>query len=117
MINCPGSEHEDATEVQNDPKMNEIVVYIDSKIQIRYEDGVFKSEVREYSEKLNDLLAIDHISVKPLVGKNAVSKTDSIFFLTVRQTDTQQLLKDLGDLVFVNAAYMKPQSEEPSMDD
>lgn len=107
----------DAAKPENDIKMSEIVVYIDSSAQIVYQDGFFRSEVQGSAEKINELLANKDVTVKQLTGKDVVSKTDSIFLVTLNSKYTKEVLKELQSLSFVNGAYVKAQAEEPSMDD
>jgi len=115
---CSGLTNKSSTEVDKQQiVMSEIVIYINSTAKFTYKDGSFHSIYKNHEKELNEILNDKQLLIKSLTTKDAVNEENDIFYVNVNKEFTKQLLKDLKSLPFITAAYVKPEAEDPFLED
>ena len=110
---CASTNNNNQSGSDKNVKMIELTLYVDAAIQLSFADGVFESKIQQHADALNRLISGKQVSVRKLGGKKVISKTDTIFYLTVDEKHSEKLVEDLQELSFVNGAFIKPEAEEP----
>jgi len=117
LYTCLSPDKVNSAGPEKNEHMNEIVIHINSAIDMSYKDGSFNSPSKKYADELNKILTGKKVLVRKLGGQHTVSETDSIFYLSVKEEHTKQILEKIQSLSFVNGAYVKVHAEEPDMGD
>ncbi len=111
-LSCSTSKSKDSIDTNNQIKMDEIIVYVDAKVNMKY-DGKFISENKKEALQINELFVNTKVTVQALTEIQTELKTDAIFRVLVPNNETEQLLEQLQKLTFVTGAYHKPKAEDP----
>ncbi len=117
VVSCTSTQKKDVKTSNKKIKMNELIIHIKSAVAMQYKDSMFIAKQQHYSDAINTVLENKKISVTQLTGMHNTMKTDAIFRIFIDSEHSKEVLTQLQLLDFVTGAYIKPEAEEPDLDD
>ncbi len=117
VVSCTSTQKKDIKISNKKIKMNELVIHIKAAVAMQYKDSMFIAKQQHCSDAINTVFENKKISVTQLTGMDNTTKTDAIFRIFIDSEHSKEVLAQLQLLDFVTGAYIKPEAEEPDLDD
>ena len=117
VVNCTSTQKREVKTLNKNIKMNELIIHVKAAVAMQYKDSMFIAKQQHYSDAINTVFENKKISVTQLTGMDNTMKTDAIFRIFIDSENSKEVLTQLQLLDFVTGAYIKPEAEEPDLDD